>query len=211
MKTKRVGRQVGPALWFGGMVLIAGLIAGCGIFDTRTPQEPEGPSVPFVTPVDQERVVLTNIEVTFEAKQVTNYERSLYDDGEGSFYYLPPPAEEADFNANYPGGYSRSDELTAVNANLGAPGDLAVTFGEPSAPVPGEEEGVTIIRNLEYQFVFTNGDQTRTYSGTCNLLFREGDVDGFQLSGIEDLGGSADNWTRLRLRRADVFASGGIP
>ena len=193
------------------MTLLTAGVLGCGIFDTRTPQEPEGPSVPFQTPVDRESVVLTNLEVTLEAKQTTNYERSLYDDGSDTFYYLPPPADEADFNANFPGGYSRSDEINVITANLGAPGALAVAWGDPAEPVPGQEEGVTVIQNLEYQFVFTNGELTKTYSGTCNLLFREGDVDGFQLSGIEDLGGTADNWTRLRLRRADVFGVGGFP
>ena len=192
-------------------VLFGCLAFGCGIFDTRTPQEPEGPSVPFVTPVDRESVVLTNMEVSFEAKQVTNYDRSLYDDDENTFYYLPPPAEEADFLATFPGGYSRSDEINVTTANLGAPGTLSVTWGIPAEPVPGDEEGVTVIQNLSYEFVFTDGEQTKTYSGACNLLFREGDIDGFQLSGIEDLGGTADNWTRLKLRRADVFAGAGSP
>jgi hypothetical protein len=202
------GRE-SAAVWMAASASGLLVLLGCGIFDTRTPEEPQGPDVPFVTPVDRESVVLTNLEVTLEAKSTINYERSLYDDGEDTFYYLPPPAEDADWNANFPDGYSRSDELNVITTNLAAEGELDVTWGAPAEPVPGSEDGVTEIRNLTYQFVFTNGEVTKTYSGTCNLLFREGD--GFQLSGIEDLGGNADNWTRLRLRRSDVYAAGGFP
>lgn len=207
---RRAGRFVTAVRTLACAVGLFGFF-GCGIFDTRTPEEPEGPNVPFITPVDRESVVLTNLEATLEAKSTTNYDRSLYDDGEDTFTYLPPPAEEADWNANFPDGYTRSDELNVITTNLAAAGELAVTWGSPADPVPGQEQGVTEIRNLSYQFVFTNGEITKTYSGTCNLLFREGGIDGFQLAGIEDLGGNVDNWTRLRLRRSDVYAAGGFP
>ena len=203
--------RAGPAIRAVLALAACTALSACGIFDTRTPEAPEGPIIEFITPVDRESIVLTNLEVTLEAKEITNYERSIYDDGTGEFYYLPPPADEADFLANFPDGYDRADELNVVTANLSTDADLQVTWGTPSEPVPGEEEGVTIIRNLEYQFVFVSGEEAKIYSGTCNLFFKEGGTDGYALSGIEDLGGSVDNWTRLRLNRSDVMGTGGAP
>lgn len=188
-----------------GLLLVL-FLSGCGIFDTRTPETPEGEEVPFENP-DEQSIVLTNIEVTLEAKRTINYGRSLVEEG---FSYEPAPGDVQDFNARYP-TYGRQEEMQAIGAVLTVEGELDLVWGDPGQPRQGENENETFFDDLTYEIVFTQADRSITYSGICDMYFRE-DLNGlFSIFRVEDNedGSGRPTWTRLRIRGAGVFPEGG--
>ncbi len=166
-------------------------LAGCGLislalslsclFSTRTPETPLVNEVPWVDPLTPAKA-LTNVKVTFQAKSVGNYDRSLASD----FTFVPSDADRAFMTASgeAPTYFDEWTKTLEVQAFTSIFYQLAgtVTFSwDPSDPTAEEmlnddadPGGGKYFENLAYRMVFKQSAAVDTvFSGRVNLYLRE--------------------------------------
>jgi hypothetical protein len=162
------------ALCLGTALLLP--VAGC-IFSTRTPEAPSVNEVPWVDPISAARA-LTNVQVTFSAKSVGNYDRSLTSD----FAFIPSQADRAiPDSPTFYDGWNKQREVTAFTAIFQqSDGTVTFTWGPPNPAVTNmltddlDPNGGKYYENLKYQMVFRRAGADTTISGLVNLYLREG-------------------------------------
>ncbi|MCA9728713.1 MAG: hypothetical protein R3E12_01325 [Candidatus Eisenbacteria bacterium] len=190
-----------------GLSLLA--FAGCGVLDTRTAEPPDVTiEIPYSDPLEP-GIVLDNIKATLQAKSTNNYGTSLHDD----FTFQPADVDAADFAVNLP--WTKDKEVAVTDAFLNdflsETGLVGVTWDVPSSTLEAGQsdtgERQVYYQDLGYTLTFQLGILTRTYSGSCDMYFREG-AGGFwsiyDWQDKEDGSGNA-TWGRLRIDRRVVF------
>jgi hypothetical protein len=145
--------------------------AGC-IFDTRTPESPNlQPPIAWIEPTSP-GAVLTNVRVTFNAKSVGNYRRSLAED----FSFVPDPADVSFISpANYFDQWSRDDEVNAFSSVFQDSGGVTFTWPAPvptPVPVSGTPDA-SFYENLRYKMEFKKVGADTTISGKADLYLRQ--------------------------------------
>lgn len=153
------------ALLATGVLVAAGLLPGCGLFDLRDPEPPAGSEVDFDTPTHP-RIALRNIEATTEARVISNYQRSLASDYK--FRFDP-------FDAAGDSVWALDRELQAMTQIYRNQATVNLTWTVRDSGSLGED---FFYRNLGYRLVFrrTGGDSLE-FGGRCTLYFRN---DGIQ-------------------------------
>lgn len=176
-------------------------VAGC-LFDTRTPEPPSDNGVAWKYPRIPDSV-LTNVSVTFNAKQVPNYQRSL---AEG-FTFLPFAGEVPTGDPTRFERWDTQQEVDAFGSAFEQTKDGVVfSWGPPrldAAEVPGLPDD-RYYENLKYKMVFTHTAGNKTFSGMVDLYLREGGgTDGWSIYkwvDKKDPGDASGNPTLTKLR-----------
>jgi hypothetical protein len=173
--------------------------AGC-LFTTRTPETPLDNGVPWKNPSDPESV-LTNISVTFNAKQVPNYGRSLTED----FTFSPFAGEVSSGDPTRFDNWRKQDDVDAFGSAFGQTRDGIVftwTLPHPERKPPPGSPADLYFENLKYKMVFTHPAGAKTFQGMVDLYFRQGS-DGWSIYrwvDKKDPGDTAGNFTLTKLR-----------
>lgn len=176
--------------------LLVSLVSGGCIFSTRAPHDPAGQEVPWISP-DRTEAVLENIRVTFNAKSVENYNRSMADD----FTFKPADPDDIATGGGCFDGWNKEREVQVFSDILTKTSTQKITFtwgthGEPES-VPERPED-RLYRLLPYKMVFAPPADT-TFEGKANLYMRA--VNGlWALYRWEDVRVSAETMTLGRLR-----------
>lgn len=148
--------------------------AGC-LFSTRTPEPPLVNNVPWVDPIVPARA-LTNVQVTFAAKSVANYDRSLATD----FTFVPAEADRQSGDPTFFDGWNKLREVQVFTSVFQqSEGTVTFTWGPP-IPVfedmltdEADSQGGRYYENLKYKMVFSRTGADTTISGLANLYLRE--------------------------------------
>jgi hypothetical protein len=186
-----------------GLALLAtcGFLAATGcLFTTRTPEPPSDNGVAWKTPSDPESV-LVNVSVTFNAKQVANYQRSL-DEG---FVFNPYDGEKPAGDPTYFVNWGKQREVNAIgDVFTVAQGGVIFTWGlpHPTRLSPPGFPADLYYPNLKYKMVFTHGGGAKTFQGLVDLYFRES-PDGWYIYQWDDKKDPADasgNFTLTKVR-----------
>jgi hypothetical protein len=153
------------------------LAAGC-LFSTRTPESPSVNEVPWIIP-DTPAKALTNVQVTFGAKSVANYDRSLDSD----FTFIPSEADLALVTGSDPtfyDGWNKNREVAAFTSVFQqSDGTVTFNWGPPIPPETGmltddaDTRGGKYYENLKYRMVFRKTGADTTISGLVNLYLRQ--------------------------------------
>ena len=151
--------------------------AGC-LFSTRTPELPSVNNVPWTDPNTPEKA-LTNVAVTFSAKSVANYDRSLASD----FTFVASPEDmQRVIGGGDPtafDGWNKQREVAAFTSVFQqSEGTLRFTWGPP---IPAASEmlldtdvgGGQYYDNLKYKMVFSRTGRDTTFTGLVDLYLRE--------------------------------------
>jgi hypothetical protein len=161
------------ALGLGSLLLVPA--AGC-LFSTRTPEPPSVNNVPWADP-DTPARVLTNVQVTFAAKSVANYDRSLASDF--TFVLADGDRPEVAQDPTYFDGWNKQREVAAFTSIFqNAKETVSFAWGPP---IPSFEDmvldpadtGGKYYENLKYQMVFRRSGADTTFSGLVDLYLRE--------------------------------------
>jgi hypothetical protein len=180
----RRGADRFPAPWPGGivrpgsgnrvllaLVLVAASGMGC-IFDTRTPDPPGDPPIPWINPTEP-RLVLENIKVTLNRKSASNYTRSLSDD----FAFEPDVTDAGTVGESFFAGWNKDREGAAFSQIVNSAGTINFIWtpkGDPLS-VPDKPED-KYYENIVYsmQFAKTQPEPGNiTFSGKADLYLRE--------------------------------------
>jgi hypothetical protein len=138
------------------------VIAGCDIFQTRTPQPPTQTTSSFSPPVTPE-IVLANLTSAISQDNIDNYIRSFPDSSAAprGFQFTPSP----EVAANYAGvfrAWSLTDERTYF-LNLGKPN------GTPLLTLSNEQKSTiapdSVVYTIDYTLYFPHG-----HSGVPELV-----------------------------------------
>lgn len=161
------------ALGLGSFLLLLPA-AGC-LFSTRTPELPSVNNVPWADPIAPEKV-LTNVLVTFAAKSIANYDRSLASD----FTFDPADADRQPGDPTYFDGWNKQREVAAFTSVFQqSEGTVTFTWGPP---IPRLEDMLTddadpgggrFYKDLKYRMVFRRSGADTTISGLANLYLRD--------------------------------------
>jgi hypothetical protein len=151
--------------------------AGC-LFSARTPESPSVNEVPWLDPNTPVKA-LTNVQVTFGAKSIANYDRSLASD----FAFEPDAADAADVRAVDPtffDNWTKQREVAALTSVFQqSEGTVTFTWGPPHPSSlnmltdNADPGGGKFYENLKYQMVFRRTGADTTISGLVNLYLRE--------------------------------------
>jgi len=161
------------ALGLGSLLLFP--LAGCR-FSTRTPEPPSVNNVPWQDP-DTPAKVLYNVQVTFSAKSIANYDRSLADDF--TFYLADEDKPDVAQEPTYFEGWNKQREVAAFTSVFqNSKETVAFSWGPPVPPfedmIPDPADaGGKYYENLKYQMVFRRSGADTTFSGLVDLYFRE--------------------------------------
>jgi hypothetical protein len=137
--------------------------------------------VPWTDPLTPAKA-LTNVQVTFQAKSVANYNRSLASD----FTFQPSEADRAFVTASGDptafDGWTKDIEVAAFTSVFGQTGvgTVSLTWGPPVPPAEdmlnddADPGGGKYFENLAYKMVFRQSAAAdTTFSGLVNLYLRE--------------------------------------
>lgn len=143
----------------GGVFLV--ILGGCGLFDLREPENPNGgPQVPFEIPTEP-RIALKNLKATTEARVVTNFDRSLTTDY--AFRFDP-------FDAAADTVWTKDRDIQAITALFKNEATVGLTWSVTDSGTTGEDR---FYRNLGYRLVFRRGAaDSSVIVGKCTMYFR---------------------------------------
>jgi hypothetical protein len=121
---------------------LAGLLllmaaAGCGMFETREPEEGEGEQSLWQPPTSPE-IIVRNLEVAFENGIFNDYERALTPD----FTFHPDLADSLDVEGGRPGAFAnwtRDVEVQTASAIFASADSLILLLGVPSIEIEGDD------------------------------------------------------------------------
>lgn len=111
-------------------VLLAACLAsaGCGLFDTREPETPGEPVVPWITPTAPE-TLFVNIKNAVEGKVLGNLERCLLETG---FAFHPDPDDSLELLSSLSrdvfAGWNLDAELAVAQSMFDEASSLTLTF-----------------------------------------------------------------------------------
>jgi len=180
------------ALGFGGLALV--FVFGCGVFDTREPEDPGNlDTIDLSTPTDPD-TVLTNVRRSLEALLATAYASQINEE----FVFVPDPIDEAEF----PVVWGKDQEEQAHISILTDVDSVTLTWGDAGEPnVDGDQQWYD---NLPYSLAFSRGQDDAVFSGIVDLYLLELANSTFQIIRWEDLsdGTGAPTWGRLRIDRS---------
>lgn len=141
------------------------------------PEPPQpGDQVPWIDPSTPAKA-LFNVMVTFRAKSVANYDRSLASD-----FTFVPAAADADLlraeDPTYFDGWTKQREVAAFTSVFQSQGVVTFTWGPPIPPfedmvLDPAGAGGNYYENLKYQMVFRRSGVDTTFSGLVDLYLRE--------------------------------------
>jgi len=162
----------------GALLFLAAFPLACGLFRTRQPEDPGGSNtgVKWLNPTAPDSV-LRNIQVTFNAKSVNNYDRSLTDEAvpPHKFGFEPDPADVALTGEEFFANWDKAREVnTFSNIFQQSPGNVSFTWtpsGDPLS-VP-DQPNDRFYEDLAYRMVWTRTGADTTFSGKCDLYMRE--------------------------------------
>jgi hypothetical protein len=97
-------------------IIIASIAAGCGIFDTRTPEPPTNTHSEFIPPTTPE-IVLQNFQYAIRDKDVNNYMRCFVDtlNSTRSYRFIPTASASSRFPTVF-SAWSLQSEKSWFNA-----------------------------------------------------------------------------------------------
>jgi hypothetical protein len=135
--------------------------------------------VPWLDPITPARA-LTNVRVTFSAKAVPNYDRSLADD----FTFVPAPADldlvSASGDPTFFDNWTKQRELAAfTSVFLQSPGTVSFAWGPPDPDTitllsdGSDPGGGEYYPHLKYQMLFQRSGADTAISGFVDLYVRQ--------------------------------------
>lgn len=181
-------------------LLLCGLLAGSGCFETRDPIAPDtgGPEIPWENPTEP-AIALGNIKASIEAKVLDNYANSFAEGeldmkmSEAEIGNLTPP--ENPFNP----WTSEDERVRMENAFSGTTASVLLTWTFTSETLKDGEDGERYYEDLTYELKFELGGVESLYSGQVDLYFAEDNLGLWRISRWHDKKNS-DNPTWCWLR-----------
>jgi hypothetical protein len=169
----RAARARRGAACAGAAALLAAALAGC-FFDTRTPEDSGGSDTtatrwkPAITPA----ILVSNIEVTFEDRQIDFYRRAFRTD----FLFQPDFQDSLDYatQGRFPfAGWDASVEEQVTEIVMNTADKIALTFSSLSPPdsVAGAD---TVRIRKTYAFSLVNQDSVDGALVTVDSAFYKG-------------------------------------
>jgi len=180
-------------------VLAAALLylpgAGCDLFGTRTPDDPEQGNSEWQVPTTP-RIAVENLENALESGSFNDYERSLTKD----FTFFPDPADVSGMETERPGQFVYLDWDAAVETTTaealkgGQPLTLDLTFIDESL------EEVGRVRRYDYVLTLVREGGDEVYRGQAWFRTRQ-EVTDWLIFSWEDVPEEGfTTWGRLKGR-----------
>jgi len=157
------------------VVLVVGLAGGGGCFlSARTPEAPQSQNqVPFINPTSM-AIVLQNVQVTFAAKSVNNYQRSL----DPSFTFVPDPADATESgNPILWQNWNMQQEVQVFTQILNLPEAVTLSFSWPNSTglteLSTDQPNVYYYKDLQYNMTLFHASKDTIFSGKADLYMKE--------------------------------------
>ena len=188
-RSKRLARLAGR------FVLLSLLIAGCGIFDLRDPEEPTGVEVDYRTPV-YPYMALKNLEVATEARYAGNFERAYTEDYIFRFFELDAGSDST---------WNLDRDIQALTSLFeGAPEEVDLTWTVEDSAYQGED---FYNGNHGYRLVFRlSAADSVLVGGKCFLYLRNDGTQWLIYRWADIYDGTAEKtWGYARLHANELF------
>lgn len=183
------------------LLLSFGLMAaGCGIFETRTPEEPGAGSGSGFQQPDRAEVVIRNLQSAIAGLNTLNYMRSLSEDG----FSFTPSASAFDNDPQIWQNWSRQSEENYFNNMRGSAqnqsGHALVLSDEERTPLPTGGERYTATYSLTIFHNRTGQGIPTVASGTFIMDLVQGDDGLWSVQNWTDsAGGSQFTWSDFKV------------
>lgn len=187
---------------------LAALLAGCGLFDTRDPEPPEGniPAVPRISPTH----VVHNVHLAYEVGSagIAVYDQQIA----GDFDFEMDPTDVTEFGSNPFVDWNKDKEKSNISRVFERHGTLRLTLNlhadgvdslEVDTPVDPTADGEVYFKAAPYIIV---AEADTTFSGTADVYFRD-KAGTWTMFRWADIRGTAGGFKTFGLMKASVQAS----
>jgi hypothetical protein len=106
----KVSRHIVPALILTLLIINCSLFTGCGIFDTRDPEDPETIRSTYVPPTSPE-LVIDNLSFSIQEKNSVNYNKCISDQ---QYVYVPDSKSQLNYSEIFQ-GWNKSSEKRYID------------------------------------------------------------------------------------------------
>ena len=152
-------------------MIVSCAIAGCGLFEPRTPESPTVPGLDFLPPND-DSTVITNLESAIIQKNEQNYIRCFADPATTSktFVFVPSSEGLAQYGSIL-SAWTRTDEgnyFRNLISHASAVGSSNLLLSTKSPPTVTAD---SVVRYYDYEFVFQHNQANFPDTARGSLMF----------------------------------------